>query len=536
MLNYLLSRSTFGENNLLNQKKTKITIFAILLISCCGVSIAKNTVNNPVLPGDFPDPSIIRVNNNYWATSTSSEWAPEFPIFNSKDMNNWKITGSVFKQKPSWSVGNFWAPEISYHKGKYYVYYTARKKDGPLCVAVAVSDKADSNYKDYGPLVCEQDGSIDGMPVTDNNGDRYLTWKEDGNSQNLATPIWIQKLSNEGTKLVGVKKELFRNKPDSWEGNLVEAPFIKKHNNMFYMFYSANACCGTECNYAMGVARSKNLLGPWEKNPANPILKSNNIWKCPGHGSIATDKNGKDFMLYHAYNVKSNVFSGRQGLVDEVIWGKNGWPTINNGNGPSFNNKYNIKNVSFIDEFNKPVLDKSWQWPQNSEPVIKLSNKNNGILRLSSKSKDDLSETAGLIGHSGPASDYTMQTSIDLKTLKTGTLAGISAYGDKENALGLSVKGNNLLLWKRERNKYQEISNISKPKSDTIHLKINASKGYMFNFEYSIDNKKWVKLSNSIEGKFIPPWDRGVRASINVGGIENAYADFNNFKIIPINF
>ncbi|RYX91439.1 glycoside hydrolase, partial [bacterium] len=359
-----------------------------------------NNINNPVLPGDFADPSIVKVNNDYWATATSSEWAPEFPILHSTDMVNWKITGAVFDKRPDWTTGNFWAPEISHYKNKFYVYYTAHKKDGPLCVAVASSNKADSGYKDHGPLVCEDAGSIDAQPISDNNGDRYLVWKEDGNSRNQATPIWAQKFSDDGTKLTGEKKELFRNDPKTWEGNLVEAPFIKKHNNMFYMFYSGNACCGTECNYAMGVARAKNLLGPWEKNPANPILKSNDVWKCPGHGSIATDHNGKDFMLYHAYNTKSTVFVGRQGLLDEVVWNNNDWPTINNGNGPSSTLKYaNSRNLSFNDEFNGKTIDKSWQWPQNNEPGINFFSKNNGSIQISSKSKGDITETAGLIGH-----------------------------------------------------------------------------------------------------------------------------------------
>ena len=78
---------------------------------------------NPVIPGDHPDPSVIRVGADFWATSTSSEWGPQFPLLHSKDLVNWELAGVVFPHRPEWAVGNFWAPEISEHKGRYSIYY-----------------------------------------------------------------------------------------------------------------------------------------------------------------------------------------------------------------------------------------------------------------------------------------------------------------------------------------------------------------------------------------------------------------------------
>lgn len=82
----------------------------------------------PVIAGDFADPSIIRANNQYYAVGTSSEWAPHFPIYSSKDLLNWKQTGYVFEQAPEWTSGSFWAPEYDYHDQTYFIYYTARRK------------------------------------------------------------------------------------------------------------------------------------------------------------------------------------------------------------------------------------------------------------------------------------------------------------------------------------------------------------------------------------------------------------------------
>ena len=289
---------------------------------------------NPVLRGDYPDPSVIRVGRDYWATATTSQWAPIFPLLHSTDLVNWRLTGSVLPSPPEWSAGSYWAPEISQNAGRFFVYYTARKKNGPLCVAVADAASPQGPYTDRGPLVCQDVGSIDAAPVTDENGRRYLVWKEDGNSQKRPTPLWAQPLSPDGTALVGERQEIFRNEAP-WEAHLVEGPFILRRADYFYMFYSADACCGRRCNYKTGVARSRKLLGPWERYERNPILAGNEGWKCPGHGSIVDDPAGRTFLLYHAYHPSDFEFVGRQGLLDEVTWGADGWPAINEGRGPS---------------------------------------------------------------------------------------------------------------------------------------------------------------------------------------------------------
>ena len=115
------------------------------------LSVANVSYTNPVLAGNYPDPSVIRVGKDYWATSTSSGWAPQFPILHSRDLVNWTVAGSVFQQRPAWSDGNYWAPEISHHRGRYLVYYVARKLDGGRCVAVASARQPTGPYQDHGP-------------------------------------------------------------------------------------------------------------------------------------------------------------------------------------------------------------------------------------------------------------------------------------------------------------------------------------------------------------------------------------------------
>src|SRR5581483_8565906 len=105
----------------------------------------------------------------------------------------------------------------------------------------------------------------------------------------------------DGLRLQDTRHELIRSDVP-WEGKVVEGGDILRHGDFFYLFYAGGACCGRQCNYGVGVARAKDLLGPWEKNPANPIATENQEWTCPGHGTIAQGPDGSDYLLYHAYS------------------------------------------------------------------------------------------------------------------------------------------------------------------------------------------------------------------------------------------
>ena len=145
---------------------------------------------NPVGASDYPDPSVIRVGSDYWATATSSEWAPHFPILHSRDLVNWEVKGYVFQEMPKWAKANFWAPEIAEDNGKYFIYYTAREiASNRLAVAVATANHPAGPWTDHGPMIAQEAGSIDGVPFTDAKGVRWLVWKEDGNSKKLPTPL-----------------------------------------------------------------------------------------------------------------------------------------------------------------------------------------------------------------------------------------------------------------------------------------------------------------------------------------------------------
>ncbi|MEO8350449.1 MAG: family 43 glycosylhydrolase [Chthoniobacteraceae bacterium] len=493
------------------------------------------TYHNPVLRGDYPDPSVIRVGNDYYATATASEWAPQFPILHSKDLVNWQIVGSVFPEPPQWATANFWAPELQHWKGKYYVYYTGRKKGGPLALAVATADKPEGPWTDHGPLVAQDAGSIDGMAIDDEKGQRWLVWKEDGNSRKKPTPIWAQRLDTTGTKLTGEPRELLRN-DQPWEGPLIEGPFVLRRGDWFYLFYAGNACCGRGCNYGEGVARAKSLLGPWEKNPNNPILKTNEHFRGPGHGSIVEDPDGRVFLLYHAYTLPTVIYTGREMMLDEITFNADGWPVINEGRGPSSTAPLptgaaqSRAELAFLDEFDEGKLRLGWQWPVGTVPNIRFDAIDGGRLIV----KPPTTGTAGPLGtvlaRACTSGDYTAMTALNTETLSEGATAGLSAFGDPANALGITVGKDRATLWRVEKGERTELAHHDGLRAGPTQIRMTASDGHRFKFAVSSDGKTWTTIGDHAEGDYLPPWDRNIRIALIANGDD---IRFDSFRIEP---
>ena len=464
---------------------------------------------NPVIAGDFPDPSVIRVGDDFYATATTGGWQPEFPILHSKDLVNWQIVGAVFDEKPSWAKGDFWAPEITADKGRYFVYYTARRdegknKKGTLCVAVATAANPVGPYTDKGPLVCQEMGSLDPDFARDENGKPFLIWKEDGNDRQQPTWLYAQQLDESGTKLLGKPQKLFRNDPQTWEGGVVEGAYILRRGDYFYLFYSGNACCGRSCNYALGVARSKKLLGTWEKNPANPILKENEAWQCPGHGSIVKTADDRAFLLYHAYRKSSEAFNiGREALLDEVKFTPDGWATINDGRGPSngqnspFKASAQIKSTEFFDNFLQPKISAAWSIPINSGEKTSIENQSAVIVPSANDNEAVLAERT-------ISGSYTATTRVIFDKLNPNERAGLAAYSWRENAVGISFDAKQIFVWRRENGKQTTAASTKLPAdSNQIYLRMTAKEGKSYNFAFSDDYQNWTNIGESIAGSNI---------------------------------
>ena len=185
-------------------------------------------------------------------------------------------------------------------------------------------------YTDHGPLVCQEPGSIDAAPIRDENGRRYLVWKEDGNSRKQPTPLWAQPLSDDGPSC-GRQAEILRNEAP-WEAHLVEGPFILRRGEWFYMFYSADACCGRRATTSLALPAPAQLLGPWERNPDNPILAGNAQLEMSRPRQHRRRPIRPHLPPLSRVRCLDFEYVGRQGLLDEVTWdarrlaGDQRWP------------------------------------------------------------------------------------------------------------------------------------------------------------------------------------------------------------------
>ncbi|EMR01131.1 family 43 glycosylhydrolase [Cesiribacter andamanensis] len=495
------------------------------------------TYQNPVLPGDFADPSVVRVGDDYWATATSSEWAPLFPLLHSTNLVDWEIRGHVFPDRlPDWAEAHFWAPEIEYEEGTYYIYYTAKKKGGNLCVGVASATNPAGPYTDLGPLVCQEVGSIDGFAIRDDKGDLYLIWKEDGNSRGLPTPMWGQRMNGARTELLGQPFELFRNEPGSWEGGLVEGAYILRRGEYYYCFYSGDACCGRSCTYGVGVARSKSLRGPWEKHSANPIMKQNEDWRCAGHGSVVTDPQGEHYFLYHAYSTRGGVYTGREGLLDKIYWGADGWPYFVEGAPSTSAQAPHGQNapdqLAVQEDFSETSLQKGWQWPVARSAAFYTLSASGQEGQLVLQAQPD--QLGNLLAQRTTAPAYTVTTSVDKSRLQQGVQAGLAAIGDQENALGISAGAETILAWRVVAGKQETVAQASSPAQGQIQLRLVAEQGNRMALSWSTDGANWQALTNEpLDASYLPPWDRAVRVGLTAKGPAGSTVAFNWFRYEP---
>lgn len=532
MNNFLVQNSTGGKwINFI----VPVLIFIPLLFSGCEENSAQDQktpeITNPVLPGDRPDPTIIKIDDTYWASATSNEWAPLFPIFKSKDMVNWELETYVFPDgAPDWAYKNFWAPELSYdeEQDKVYTYYTARDEESDrLSVGVASADSPEGPYEDHGPLVAQEVGSIDAYEARDKDGTLYMLWKEDGNSQGEQTPMWAQEITEDRTELVGEKHELFRNE-EKWEKNLVEGISIFEKNDYFYATYSAGSCCDVQCNYTTGVARSESLLGPWEKYDENPVLSDNEDWKCTGHGSVVEHDNGEFYFLYHAYSEDGDVFVGREAVLERIEWTDDGWPTF--GNDAEYSREREAWN--FSDNF-ESGLDPLWQWRVTHD--IDYETGSEGLKVRASTENEGLGT---LLVQPTSSPDYEMTATVDLEQTEGSAEGGIALIGAADNSFGAPVAGmgisagdNAIRVWKIVKEETEILEEIPVDSKKQVNLKIEVSDGHLLDFSFE-ENGSWNTLSEEVDASALVPWGMGFRLGMTAKGDSSNYV---NIKEINLN-
>ena len=253
------------------------------------------TYHNPVQRGFFPDPSVIRVGNDYYMVNSSFQYFPAIPISHSRDMVHWHIIGHAITN-PEWldlsdirDSHGIWAPDIEYVDGKYYIYVTLRlnadgKRDNNVMrrQLVMVSDRPEGPYS---KPVCLEVDDIDPSLFVDDDGSRYMI---------IAKAAQAVPLTADGLAVAGPAKT-------AWEGTgerCSEGPHIMKKDGYYYAIVAEG---GTGYGHGINVGRSKNFYGPYECSPYNPVMRQKDpaapIQRA-GHGKLVQDQNGQWWCYY----------------------------------------------------------------------------------------------------------------------------------------------------------------------------------------------------------------------------------------------
>ena len=501
--------------------------FYLLLLMCLCSCTSVVTYTNPVIPGDMPDPSLIRFEGRYYAAGTSSEWAPYYPVYSSDDLVNWNHEGYIFDEKPAWTLSSFWAPELFCMNDRVYCYYTARREsDGVSYIGVASSDRPDGDYQDHGLIVEHGSEAIDAF-VFDDDGHLYISWKAYG-LDSRPIEIVAARLSQDGLSL---ESEPFTLLVDE-EGIGIEGQCHLKIGEYYYLIYAARGCCGPRSDYEVRVARADSFLGPYENCPVNPILKGGDgdFISC-GHGTVVYGDDGRMFYMCHAYKKGAEFFMGRQPVIHELVLDDDGWLSFVNGDIALSEQKVPCRGVKqkakegFYDDFDASEQSPEWTWNYPYADVSAVTN--DGKLYLSGKPfNGNRYGTAYCVRARAP------RYSIETQLLDSGgNVSGLTFYGDQENLVIWGLVDDRLSLVEISDGNETVIYQIEKPDGQ-LYLKADVREGCKAVFLYSLDGENWKSvIHDPIDMSKLVRWDRVFRPGLVTTATKGDTAVFGYFSM-----
>lgn len=295
------------------------------------------------------DPVMTKEGDTYYLFSTGRG----ISVHSSPDMVEWTEEEPVFQRAPAWTFkavdgfrGHIWAPDIHFYDGKYYLYYSI-SAFGQNTSAIGLTtnvtlDSSDPSYEwvDEGMIVKSIPGrdlwnAIDPNVIVDEEGYPWMAFGSFWSGMKLVKLIPNRTAIEEPQQWYSIarrERPAFRDDRSAGPA-AIEAPFIFKKDSLYYLFVSWDYCCrGEESTYKVVVGRSEKVTGPYldkegkdmAEGGGSLVVEGDSRWAGTGHNSAYTF-NGKDYLVFHAYDNEAN---GRSKLKIAPMNWEEGWPKI----------------------------------------------------------------------------------------------------------------------------------------------------------------------------------------------------------------
>jgi beta-xylosidase len=500
------------------------------------------TYTNPIIHADYSDPDVIRVDDDFYLTSSSFNSAPGLPILHSKDLVNWKIIAHVFQQqiprevfaKPQHGNG-VWAPALRYHDGYFFIFYP----DPDYGIYMSKARIAAGPWS--APLLIKSaKGWIDPCPFWDTDGNAYLVHAWANSRSGIKSILTINKMSADGTKILDEGRTVFDGRSNQ---PTIEGPKLYKRNGYYYIFAPAG---GVPTGWQT-VLRSRNIFGPYQ---ARVVMDQGKTQiNGPHQGAWVQLKSGESWFIH--FQDKGPY--GRVVHLQPIRW-RNNWPVIgrdanHDGKGepvptykkPAVAQQDTRQAPQTTDEFDSSEIGLQWQWQANFDDRWWTLNARPGWLRLNAvplpREAVNLWPVPNLLLQKIPAPAFTLTTRIDANSLSIGEEAGLVLMGMDYSYLAVVRNESGFRLEKticKDANSGVEESeeaglNIA---AGLLHLRMTMTKDGIARFSFSSDGNKFIPIGEPFkarEGKWI-----GARVGLfslaMSEGPQHGYADFDWFR------
>ncbi|MET7948526.1 glycoside hydrolase family 43 protein [Micromonospora sp. NPDC005324] len=407
------------------------------------VATATRSIRNPVLAGFHPDPSILRVGDDYYLATSTFEWYPGVLVHHSRDLVNWRSLGGIITDRRLLDLrgcgdsNGVWAPDLTYHDGQFHLVYSdvASFASGYWDPQNFLVTAKDINGPWSDPVKLHGRG-FDASLFHDDDGTTWLLgmsadWRP---GRDRFGGIEIQQYDRAARRLVGSPRILFTGSP----AGVTEGPHLYRHDGWYWLITAEG---GTSWEHQVTVARSRELFGPYEVEPDGPLLTSfgrpDLRLQKAGHGSLVHTQNGEWYLAHlvgRPYSPLGNCVLGRETAIQRVEWPSGGWPRIAGGVPADDVVAPDLPAHPWpaepeTDHFDAPELGRCWSTLRRpATPDWVDLHTRPSYLRVHGGQSPVGRQAPSLVGRRVGAMECSLETVVEFEPADHRQLAGITAY------------------------------------------------------------------------------------------------------------